>query len=38
MARTTEPIGNVTISILLIPQWADVDNNFVPVMKALAQW
>jgi len=38
IAKTTEPIGNVTISILLTPQWPGVDNSIIPTVKALAQW
>lgn len=38
MARTTEPVGNVTIAVLLTPQWSGVDNSTVPVVKPLAQW
>jgi len=38
MVRTTEPAGNVTISILLTPQWQGVDNSAIPEVKPLAQW
>lgn len=38
MAKTTEPIGKVTISILLTPQWPGVDNSAIPEVKPLAQW
>jgi len=38
MAKISEATGNVTVSILLMPQWSGVDNSSVPEIKALAQW
>ena len=38
VVKTTEPIGNVMISILLSPQWPGLDNSTIPEIKPLAQW
>ena len=38
IAKTTEPIGNVTISILLAPQWTGFDNAVIPEVKPLSKW
>ncbi len=38
MAKTPEITGNVTVSILLIPQWTGVDNSSIPEVKSLAKW
>ena len=38
VAKTTEPIGNVMISILLSPQWPGLDNSAIPEIKPLTQW
>jgi hypothetical protein len=38
MAKLPDATGNITLAILLSPQWPGVDNSLVPVVKALAQW
>jgi hypothetical protein len=38
MAKIPDATGNVTITILLSPQWPGADNSLIPVVKALAQW
>jgi hypothetical protein len=38
MAKIPNATGNITLAILLTPQWPGVDNSLVPVVKALAQW
>lgn len=38
MAKTTEPIGNVTFCILLAPQWPGADNNLTMEIKPLSAW
>lgn len=38
MARTTEPVGNVTFCILLTPQWPGVENNLTMEVQPLSAW
>jgi hypothetical protein len=38
MVRVTEPIGNVTVSILLMPQWPGAENNFKSEIQPLSAW
>jgi hypothetical protein len=38
MAKIPDATGNVTITILLYPQWPGNDNSLIPVVKALVQW
>jgi len=38
MARVTEPAGNVTVSVLLLPQWPGAANDLTTEIKSLSAW
>lgn len=38
MAKIPDATGNITVAILLSPQWPGVDNSSIPVFKDLVQW